>query len=60
MTEFGDLNAYDTLLLLSDNSVFHTVTDINIYNNDSVITDIVARDKTFDVFTLDRYSNQVF
>ena len=57
MIEFEDLNVYDTLLLLSNNSVFHAVTDINIYNDNSVITNIVARDKTFNIFMLNRYSN---
>ena len=57
MTEFGGLNVYDTLLLLSDNSVFHAVTGIDIYNDDSVVTDVVARDKIFDIFTLNRYLN---
>ena len=67
MTEYEYLHVVITLLILSDHSIFHTMTNIDIFNNKSVIKNIYDRDKsslqsvlTHEAFTLDRYSNQIF
>jgi hypothetical protein len=57
MTEYGCLHASTTLTLLHNNSVFHTLTGIDMFNDKPNVNNAKPQHETF---TLDRYSNQVF
>ena len=56
MLSYGPIHADSTLSHLNNNSAFHAVTGIDIFNRTANDVESI----TFDIFTLDRYSNHVF
>jgi len=53
-SSYESIHVNSILSHLNDNSVFHAVTGINVFNR--VTNDV----EPFDIFTLNRYSNHVF